>query len=106
VAAMLWPPVDENEVGKIAWAPPPPGVSVTVPRRAKTVTSKNWTVPVGVPPPVAVTVAVRVTGVPTVVGFCEDASVVVVLVSACAALNDGSKNAHVSSAALINNRQC
>jgi hypothetical protein len=45
------------------------------------------TVPVGVPvPPVGVTVAVKVTGWPILLGFTEDASVVVVAVVAPAAL--------------------
>ena len=39
----------------------------------------NVTVPVGVPPPlVGVTVAVKVTGWPTLLGFCDDDSDVLV----------------------------
>ena len=43
--------------------------------------SLNVTVPVGVPP-VPVTVAVKVTGWPALLGFCEEVSVVCVVVAA------------------------
>ena len=54
-----------------------PAASVTVP--SVVAPSIKVTVPpVGVPPPL-VTVAVNVTGLPTSLGFCDDASVVVVV---------------------------
>ena len=62
-----------EDVVKVACPP----LSVPVP--SVVAPSLKVTVPVGVPPPlVGVTVAVKVTGWPTLLGFCDDANVVVV----------------------------
>ena len=68
-----WLPTVSDEVVRAAVVP----VSDTVP--SVVAPSLKVTVPVGVPPPlVGVTVAVKVTGWPTLLGFCDDANVVVV----------------------------
>lgn len=72
---MPWLPAANVEVVKLAT----PAVSGLVPSTAPL--SLNVTVPVGVPP-VPVTVAVKVTGWPTLLGFSEEVSVVCVVVAA------------------------
>jgi len=62
------------------------------------------TVPVGVPAPV--TVAVKLTGCPKLLGFCDDVTVVVVELSACADETESSTitNAQTSVALLASAR--
>lgn len=82
---------------------PLPGVSVTV-VVVNVLKSVNWTLPVGAAPPFDETDAVNVTVSPTVLGFSEDTTLVVVATCACAA-NAGSRNAQASSATVPIDRQ-
>lgn len=71
---MLCEPALSEEVVKVAC---PEALSVPVP--SVVAPSLNVTVPLGVPPPLAgVTVAVKITACPTVLGFGDDDSVVTV----------------------------
>jgi hypothetical protein len=72
---MLWLPVVSVDVVKVAV---PPGIRLPVPIGVPL--SLKVTVPIGVPVPVAtLTVAVKVTGCPGVLGFGDDVRVVVVV---------------------------
>jgi len=70
VAVIVCVPCASAEVVSVATLPPP---TAAVPRLLAP--SKNCTVPVGVAP---LTVAVNVTDWPSVDGFCDDVSAVVV----------------------------
>ena len=73
---MLWLPWPSVEVVKLATPPD----NVTVPSTLALLMSRKVTVPVGVPPPPAlVTVAVKVTDWPTMLGLSDDVTLVVVL---------------------------
>src|SRR5688500_12729381 len=68
---MGWVPRASDDFVSVAWARPS---TVAMPRIADA--SLNVTGPVGVPPPMAFTVAVKVTGWPTSTGFADDVNVV------------------------------
>src|SRR5438067_9223921 len=77
MAAMVWPPEDSLAVVMLAVVVLP--VVVSVPRPRLVVPSKKVTMPVGVPAPLPLTVAVKVTAWPNAAGLAEVFTTVVVL---------------------------
>ncbi len=71
MAVMEWDPTERADVENVAVLPDRVPVPIVVPP------SLNVTVPVGIPP-VAATVAVRVTACPKVLGLADDERLVVV----------------------------
>ncbi len=74
---MVWLPIDKLEVLKLAVVVP--AVVLSVPWPILVVPSEKVTVPVGVPEPLPVTVAVNVTAWPKAEGLTEAATTVPVL---------------------------